>query len=272
MQGGLNMASGPKLNSDACKVITEFISGLVACAKAKGLVVGLSGGIDSTLVAKLCVDALGKDRVLGIMLPTTGSDPSDLEDAKLVAKHLGIKTEIINIGPMVEAFTKTLEPSERELANIKSRCRMVALHQRAMRSGYLVAGTGNKSELLVGYFTKYGDGGVDLLPIGDLYKTQVWALAKELGLPEKIVKKVPTAGLWKGQTDEGELGITYEKLDRVLFGIERSQTYDDISRSAEVPKNEVQRVEAMIERSQHKRKMPLIPKVGIRTLGIDWRE
>jgi NAD+ synthase len=266
------MAQGPKLNPDAHKVITEFIRGIIESAKAKGAVVGLSGGIDSALVAKLCVDALGKDRVLGIMLPAPGSDPKDLEDAKLVAKHLGIKTEIINLGPMVEAFAKTLQPSERELGNIKSRCRMVSLHQRAMRSRYLVAGTGNKSELLVGYFTKYGDGGVDFLPIGDLYKTQVWALSKELGLPEKILKKVPTAGLWVGQTDEGELGITYEKLDRILFGIERSQTFDELSISAEVPKTEVQRVDAMIERSQHKRKMPLIPKIGIRTLGIDWRE
>jgi len=266
------MASGPKLNPDAYKVIKEFIFGVVKCAKAKGVVVGLSGGIDSTLVAKLSVDALGKDKVLGIMLPAPSSDPSDLEDAKLVAKHLGIRTEMIKIGPMVEAFSKSLKPSERELGNIKSRCRMVTLHQRAMRSGYLVAGTGNKSELLVGYFTKYGDGGVDLLPLGDLYKTQVWALAKELGLPEKIVKKVPTAGLWKGQTDEGELGITYEKLDRVLFGIERGQSNEEISKSTKVPLKEVVRVEAMMERSQHKRKMPLIPKTGIRTLGIDWRE
>jgi NAD+ synthase len=141
-----------------------------------------------------------------------------------------------------------------------------------MKSGYLVAGTGNKSELLVGYFTKYGDGGVDMLPIGDLYKTQVWALAKELGLPERIVKKVPTAGLWKGQTDEGELGISYENLDCVLFGIERGQSDQEISRSTKVPLKEVKRIEAMIERSAHKRKMPHIPKTGIRTLGIDWRE
>jgi NAD+ synthase len=266
------MAQGPKLNPDAHKIITEFILGIVNSAKAKGLVVGLSGGIDSAIVAKLGADALGKDRVLGIMLPAPGSDPKDLEDAKLVAKHLGIRTQTINIGPMVEAFVKALDPSEKEQANIKSRCRMVALHQRAMRSGYLVAGTGNKSELLVGYFTKYGDGGVDLLPIGDLYKTQVWALSKELGLPERIVKRVPTAGLWKGQTDEGELGITYEKLDSILFGIERGQTTTEISKTTKVPFKEVARVEAMIEKSQHKRKMPLIPKIGIRTLGIDWRE
>jgi NAD+ synthase len=206
------------------------------------------------------------------MLPAPGSDPKDLEDAKLVAKHLGIETEIIEIGPMVGAFVKSLVPSERELGNIKSRCRMIALHQRAMRSGYLVAGTGNKSELLVGYFTKHGDGGVDLLPLGDLYKTQVWALSKDLGLPEKIVNKVPTAGLWKGQTDEGELGITYEKLDHLLFGIERGKSNEEISKSTKVPLKEVLRVEAMMERSQHKRKMPLIPKIGIRTLGIDWRE
>jgi NAD+ synthase len=266
------MAQGPKLNPDAHKIIIEFISGVVKSAKAKGLVVGLSGGIDSALVAKLGVDAVGKGHVMGLMLPASGSDPKDLADAKLVAKHLGIKFEIISIGNMVLEFSRFLKPSERELGNIKARCRMIALHQRAMRSGYLVAGTGNKSELLVGYFTKYGDGGVDLLPLGDLYKTQVWALSKELGLPETIIKKVPTAGLWKGQTDEDELGITYEKLDSVLFGIERGRSNEEISKSTKVPLKEVLRVEVMMERSQHKRKMPLIPKIGVRTLGIDWRE
>jgi NAD+ synthase len=266
------MVSGPKLNPDARKIVVEFIAGKVTSAKAKGAVVGLSGGVDSALVAELCVEALGKDRVLGLMLPSQDSDPSDLEDAKLVAKHIGIRTEVVGIGPMVKAFTESLGPSERELGNIKSRCRMIVLHKKAMSLGYLVAGTGNKSELLVGYFTKYGDGGVDFLPIGDLYKTQVWALAREVGLPDRIVKKVPTAGLWPGQTDEGELGITYENLDKVLFGIERGQSPEEISRSAKVPLRKVQRIEEMMEGTQHKRKMPYIPKIGVRTLGIDWRE
>jgi len=266
------MSANPKLNPDAHKVITEFIKGLVASAKAKGCIVGLSGGVDSSLVAKLCVDALGTGHVLGLMLPMPDSDPSDMADARHVAKHLGIRTEVVRIGPMVKAFSASLGPSERELGNIKARCRMIVLHQRAMKAGYLVAGTGNKSELLIGYFTKYGDGGVDLLPIGDLYKTQVWAMAKDLGLPEKVVSKVPTAGLWPGQTDEGEMGITYANLDKVLHGIERGLSSAEISRSAKVPLKDVRRVEGMMESSQHKRKTPLIPKIGIRTLGIDWRE
>jgi NAD+ synthase len=266
------MVPGPKLNPDARKIIIDFISGSVASAKAKGAIVGLSGGVDSALVAQLCVEALGKQHVFGLMLPSQDSDPSDIEDAKLVAKHIGIDTEVISIAPMVKAFEGSLKPSEKELGNIKSRCRMIVLHKMAMSRGYLVAGTGNKSELLVGYFTKYGDGGVDFLPIGDLYKTQVWALAKEVCLPEKIVKKVPTAGLWPGQTDESELGITYENLDKVLYGIERGQPLEDVSKSTKVPLKEVKRIERRMEATQHKRKMPSIPKVGLRTLGIDWRE
>ena len=266
------MSSGPKLNPDAHKIIIEFIEGKLASAKAKGVVVGLSGGVDSALVAKLCVDALGRSHVLGVMLPMPDSDPSDLSDARLVAKHLGIKTETIDIGSMVHQFHKSLGPDERELGNIKSRCRMIILHQRAMKLGYLVAGTGNKSELLVGYFTKFGDGGVDFLPIGDLYKTQVWALARELGLPDKVVRKVPTAGLYKGQTDEGDLGISYVKLDMVLFGLEKGLPPENISRTTKVQLKQVLRIEKMMEATQHKRKMPHIPKIGIRTLGIDWRE
>lgn len=261
-----------KVSKDAHKVITEFIKAKVDGTGAKGIVIGLSGGLDSSLVAKLAVDAIGKKKVLGLMMPSDDSPRSDLKDATTLAHRLGIRTEVIPIGPKVAAFSKGLKPDKRELANIKSRCRMIVLHQRAMKNKYLVAGTGNKSELLIGYFTKFGDGGVDLLPIGDLYKTQVRLMAKDLGLPQAIIKKPPSAGLWKGQTDEGELGITYEKMDQILFGTERGFLPEDIAKENGIPLKEVLRIEAMIEATSHKRKMPDVPKLGVRTVGIDWRE
>src|SRR3989449_3218884 len=133
-------------------------------------------------------------------------------------------------------------------------------------------GTGNKSEALTGYFSKWGDGGVDFLPIGDLYKTQVKEMARYVGVPPEIVEKVPTAGLWPGQTDEGELGISYSELDRILLGIELQLEPEAISEKAGVPLDHVKYVQGLVAKSVHKRKMPLIPKVGVRTIGLDWRE
>ena len=133
-------------------------------------------------------------------------------------------------------------------------------------------GTGNKSEIAIGYFSKYGDAGVDFQPIGDLYKTQVREMARHLGLPDAIVAKTPTAGLWPGQTDEGELGISYDELDRVLLGIELQIETEAIAEKADVSLERVRHVQALVAASVHKRKMPLIPKLGIRTFGLDWRE
>jgi NAD+ synthase len=149
---------------------------------------------------------------------------------------------------------------------------MIVLYFVANTEDRLVIGTGNKSELLTGYYTLFGDGGCDFLPLGDLYKTQVRAMARHLGVPEVIVSKTPTAGLWKGQTDEGELGLPYEELDRVLLGMELQLDPATIAEKAGVPLDRVRRVEALVSGSVHKRKTPLIPKLGIRTVGLDWRE
>ena len=149
---------------------------------------------------------------------------------------------------------------------------MIALYHAARDEGRLVIGTGNKSELALGYFTKMGDGGCDFLPIGDLYKTQVREMARHLGLPAKILRKVPTAGLWPGQTDERDFGISYEELDRVLLGIELRYTAEEIAERTDVDVKQVRRIESLVAANVHKRKMPLIPKVGIRTFGLDWRE
>jgi NAD+ synthase len=149
---------------------------------------------------------------------------------------------------------------------------MIVLYHYANAERRLVVGTSNKSEVLVGYFTKFGDGGADLEPIGDLYKTEVRALARRLGLPDKIIQKAPTAGLWKGQTDEGELGITYDRLDAILSGIELGLGEKEIARRADSNISEVARVAKMVRLSSHKRKFQPAPKIGFRTPGLDWRE
>jgi len=266
------MAFGPKLNRDAHKIITEFISGMVTSAGAKGIVIGVSGGIDSALVAKLSIDAIGKKKVLGLVLPSGKGSAQDVKDAKRVIDWLGIGSKTIDIEPNVRSFSKPLKPNARQLGNIKARSRMIILYHHAAKLGHLVAGTGNKSELLVGYFTKFGDGGSDMSPIGDLYKCQVRELSRELGVPKRIIDKAPSAGLWKGQTDEKELGITYEELDPILYGVEKGLSPEDISKASGSSLKQVLRIEAMIEATQHKRKIAHIPKIGIRTIGMDWRE
>ena len=149
---------------------------------------------------------------------------------------------------------------------------MTVLYAVARERQLLVAGTGNKSELLLGYFTKYGDGGVDLLPIGDLYKTDVRAIAEELGLPSAVRARPPTAGLWEGQTDEDELGISYADLDPILNGIEQLRPPEEIASATGVPLDRVREIEARVLEFRHKRRMPPVPKVRLRTIGIDWRE
>jgi len=198
------------------KKLVNWIKKTVAKSKAKGIVIGVSGGIDSAVVAALCKKALGENRVLALILPCH-SHKKDLSHAKLFINWLGIPQKQVQLTKTYDALLKTL-PKGNKLAksNLKPRLRMLALYYFANTRNYLVAGTGNKSELTVGYFTKYGDGGVDILPIGRLLKCQVYKLAKELSIPDEIILKTPTAGLWPGQTDEGEMGITYKELDKIL--------------------------------------------------------
>jgi NAD+ synthase len=242
----------------------------VAIAKASGAVVGISGGIDSAVVAALCVRALGKAKVLGLLMPEGKPEPEALQ----VVTWLGIRSRTVMIGPLVKAVAgKGPKGCGRAaLGNVKARLRMVLLYMEANRNNRLVVGTGNKSELLVGYFTKYGDGGVDIAPLGDLYKTQVRALAADIKVPESIRSLVPTAGLYPGQTDEGELGISYASLDSILMGIELRLDRERIAERAGVPVSEVDRITARVRSAVHKRHMPPIPKLGIRTIGTDWRE
>lgn len=264
----------PTFREDHVAIVREFIAHVVAESGRDGVVLGLSGGVDSALVAKLCAEAIGSDEVLALGMPE-GSGGSDLSAAQSWAKALRIRFRVIDIAPLVrplEAGLRATRSNRIVRGNLRARTRMIVLYYTANAEDRLVMGTGNKSELATGYFSKWGDGGADFLPIGDLYKTQVRAMARHLGIPRGIVERVPTAGLWPGQTDEAELGVTYEDLDRILLGIELQLEPDAIAEKAHVPLRTVRRVERLVSASIHKRKMPLIPKLGIRTFGLDWRE
>lgn len=238
-----------------------------------GFVVGISGGIDSAVTAALCVEAVGAGQVLGIRMPHRESDPADAQHGERLCEHLGIESTTRDITPIVDGLEEALgfTPDPYVHGNAKARARMMFLYAEAQGRNRLVCGTGNKSELLVGYFTKWGDGGVDLEPIGDLYKTQVWALAEHLGLPRDLIERPPSAGLHPGQTDEQELGMSYPRLDAILKGMELNTNPEEIARRTGESLEDVLRIERMVRRSEHKRHAPLVPKIGARTVGIDWR-
>lgn len=225
--------------------ISRWIKDQVEQANAKGVVVGLSGGLDSAVVAALAKRSL-RDEVLGLILPCH-SQKEDEEDANIVASHLQLETCTIDLTSAYDSLIAILPSADKNTtANIKPRLRMISLYYFASLKNYLVAGTGNKSEISVGYFTKYGDGGTDFLPLGDLFKSQVIEIAKKLSLPEAIINKPPSAGLWPGQTDEGELKLTYEKLDQAILDITSNH-------AKATPPDIRSRVEELIKSSEHKR-------------------
>ena len=231
--------------------IIHWIRQQVKDSGSKGIVLGLSGGVDSCAVAALAKEAVGKDKVLGLFMPCH-SQPQDLADARIIARKLGIKTKLVDLTRVYDALLKIL-PSAGSLvkANLRPRLRMLTLYYFANKFNYMVSGTGNRSELMAGYFTKYGDGGVDILPIASLLKRDVRKLANELNIPQHIIAKPPTAGLWPGQTDEGEMGITYNNLDDIL------QRFADKKKQV-LPQKTVNKVSMMMQRSEHKRQGPKI--------------
>lgn len=254
-------------------VITDFIKTYVQNSGCNGVVLGLSGGVDSAVTAVLCKKALGSKKTKCIFLPDDTTPKNDYEHHDLIVKKFGLSCEIKDISSIVKQFSNNciVKPDKYALANVKARSRMILLFEYANMAKNLVCGTSNKSELLIGYFTKYGDGGVDLMPMGDLYKTQVWNLAKYLKIPQDMIKKPPTAGLWKDQSDEKELKISYKKLDIILAGLEKKMDISEIAVIADVKKSDVERIRNMRKNSQHKRRSALIPKIGLRTPGLDWR-
>ncbi len=256
----------PQLDvKNTTKIICDFIRDKLEESKAEGIVMGLSGGIDSSIVAYLCARAVEKEKIMGLVLPSETTSPEDIEDAVNLAEELGIKYKILNIDGLIEPFPQLCtECSKSNLANsnLKARIRMMLLYYHSNAMNRIVAGTGNRTELLVGYFTKYGDGGVDILPIGGLYKTEVREIANYLGIPENIINKAPSAGLWTGQTDEEELGIKYELLDKILYlMMDEKLSSEKISEVLEIPHGEVLRIKNKVERSKHKLSSPSIAKI-----------
>ena len=239
------------------------------------LVVGMSGGLDSSVTAALCARALGGQRVIGITLPEKEmSNEKALEDARSVASKYRIRFMIVDITKVVEACRITLDgKNERGVpwGNVKARLRATVLYYFANTKHGLVVGTGDKSEIMLGYFTKFGDGACDIMPLADLYKTSVRNLAKHLGIPERIRVKASSPELWPGQTAEKELGLSYEKLDRILWGLERWMTPEEIARETELKLTFVRQVRERWLKSEHKRRPPLAMKLGYRTAGGDMR-
>lgn len=250
----------------AQKKIIDFIRDETHKAGVSGAVIGLSGGIDSALTAALTVGALGKENVLGIHMPEFGlTSFDDSEDAKTLADLFGIEFRSIDISGIISAFMDAVPESELSdrlcIGNLKARTRMSILYFHANRMNRMVMGTGNKTEILLGYYTKYGDGGVDLEPIGGLYKTQVWELSRRLGIPESLLIKKPSAGLWAGQTDEADLGISYAQVDKVLSMLEEKEELQTILNKLEISSEQLNSVLSRIEKNKHKRNSPPIPQI-----------
>ncbi|MFC7235450.1 NAD+ synthase [Halosegnis marinus] len=243
--------------------ITEFIASVVDDAGAEGAVIGLSGGIDSTLTSHLAVEALGADAVHGLVMPSEVNTEGNMSDAERVAEMLDIEYDVLDIEPIVDAFFDAYpEGAEDRMAagNVRVRTRAVLNYFVANTESGVVLGTGNRSEAMTGYFTKYGDQAVDCNPIGNLYKRQVRQLASHIGVPDDLVTKPPSAEMWLGQTDEEEMGLGYDTLDAILAlhidgPFSRTATVETLG----VPESAVERVVELVETSEHKRHMPPAP-------------
>jgi NAD+ synthase len=254
------------------KILVAFIKDSVHKNGFRNAVLGVSGGLDSAVVLALCRKALGAGHVFALLLPYRASAGESLRHGKLVCRKFKVPCEVIDISPQVDAyFDRYPAKSRLQVGNKCARERMAVLYDFSVRRQALVAGTSNKSELLIGYSTQFGDAAAAFQPIGDLYKTQVFELARHLGVPEEIVGKKPSADLWPGQTDEGEIGVAYKDLD-VLLHLMVDMRWDEgeiIERGYRLPL--IRRVRKMIVASQFKRTMPPVAKLHARTIGIDFR-
>ncbi len=256
----------------ARRIITRFLQDGLHRHGFQRAVIGLSGGLDSSLVVFLAADALGAENVLAVALPASTSDPASLAGAESVAAATGVSLETIPISPMADPYLKSLPARARVRAgNVLARLRMVVLYDLSARQEALVVGTSNKTELLLGYTTQFGDSACALLPMGDLYKTQVRQLAHHMEVPEEIIRRPPSADLWADQTDEQELGFTYDVVDRLLFRMVDERINPDRLLMEGFDPSLITRVRDMVRRSQYKRRTPPIAKISHRTIGIDFR-
>lgn len=260
------------LNAELCiGFLARFIANEVTKVGFRKVVLGLSGGIDSALAAYLSVRALGKDSVHAIAMPYQTSSPESLAHAHLVAADLGMDLQVEEITPMVDSYyARHLEASALRRGNFMARTRMCVLYDHSAERRALVIGTSNKTELLLGYGTQHGDLASALNPLGDLYKTQVRQLSRAIGVPASIIEKPPSADLWAGQSDEDELGFTYDEVDRLLYALVDQRMSDEelLARGFSAPMLHI--VKIKIRQNQFKRRTPLLPKISTRTLDKDF--
>lgn len=265
----------------ARRIIAEFIRGQLRQAGFERAVLGLSGGIDSALVAYLVAEAIGPERLLCVLMPYATSSPASRADAEEVVRRLGCASDLVAITAMVDGYfgadgvpgaggPDALAASPLRRGNLMARMRMAVLYDRSVSWRGLVVGTGNKTESLIGYTTVYGDAACAFNPIGDLYKSQVRQLAVAMSVPDAIVRKAPSADLWPGQTDEAEAGFTYSELDRLLYWrIDRRRTTEELVAMG-FEAATIERVDRMVAGAEFKRQMPPIAKLGPRTAGVDY--
>lgn len=260
------------INTDLARtILTGFLRTEITRAGFSRAVVGVSGGVDSALSCYLAAEALGAENVLGVRMPYRTSSPDSLEHAQMVIDAAGVHSITISITEAADALiAKFPEMDDLRKGNIMARTRMIVLYDQSAAWGGLVVGTGNKTEILLGYTTQFGDAAAALNPLGDLYKTQVRQLARAMGVPEVIVAKPPTADLWAGQTDEGELGFTYAEVDKLLYLLVDERYTPAECVEAGFAEAFVRAVVERIRRSQYKRVMPPIAKLSNRTVGYDF--
>jgi NAD+ synthase len=265
----------------ARRVIVDFIRNQLRQAGFSKALLGLSGGIDSALVAFLSAEAVGPDNLLCVLMPYRTSSPESAEHGLLVVDRLGCHSAVVDISPMVDGYfgrdglaaaggEEALAASPLRRGNLMARQRMCVLYDRSVTWGGLVVGTGNKTESLIGYTTLFGDSACAFNPIGDLYKSQVRQVAAAMGVPEVIIRKAPSADLWPGQTDEAEAGFSYPELDRLLFWMIDKRRTDEELQALGFPASQIERVKRLVATSEFKRQVPPVAKLGPRTTGVDY--
>jgi NAD+ synthase len=256
----------------ARRIIAEFIRAQLRQAGFGKVLLGLSGGIDSALVAYLAAEAIGTENLLAVLLPYRTSSPDSRADAEEVVRRLGCRSELVDISPIVDGYFDAGRQDAAALrrGNFMARARMMVLYDRSVTWGGLVIGTGNKTETLIGYSTLWGDSASAFNPIGDLYKSQVRQLSVAVGVPDAIIAKAPSADLWPGQTDEAEVGFSYAEVDRILFRlVDQRRSIEEVVGDG-FARDLVDRVDRMVASSEFKRQVPPIAKIGPRTAGIDY--
>jgi len=252
----------PEITEARVKELTDKIRDSIERTECKGVVIGLSGGIDSAVVAKLCVNAIGAENVMGVFMPSSVTPVDDYRVTTEICSDWKMDLRILDVQPAVDSLSAILASSidtPLDRGNITARCRMIVLYNLAKKYSRVVMGTSNESEMMIGYFTKFGDGAFDISPLSGLFKTHVRQIAKIIGVPDEIIQRPPSAGLWEGQTDEEDMGISYEELDPILYSMSQGRSDKEISDLTGSSIGKVKRIRKLVRDSEHKRTQPISP-------------